>query len=189
MARRHELARRLESLAAREVELVAAFCEGEQCASLAELSAAQERRRRGVPRQRGQAAPAPRRVGEVRDRRRQDQVRHRGPVFTSTPCGAARSSSARTRRSLSRPTPARTRRRRPRACWCSERQRGLRTTTYRCALLTWTPSGGSRAGSASAAAGSGPCRRWGSSTATVARRSRATCSPRRVSAPGRCRTW
>ncbi|KAM0886643.1 hypothetical protein ACQ4PT_029552 [Festuca glaucescens] len=53
MARRHELARRLESLAAREVELVAAFCEGEQCASLAELSAAQERRRRGVPRQRG----------------------------------------------------------------------------------------------------------------------------------------
>lgn len=38
-ASRRELARRLESLAAREVEVVAALCEGERCAPLAELSA------------------------------------------------------------------------------------------------------------------------------------------------------
>ncbi|XP_052148318.1 nematode resistance protein-like HSPRO1 [Oryza glaberrima] len=38
-ASRRELARRLEALAAREVELVAALCEGEQCPPLAELSA------------------------------------------------------------------------------------------------------------------------------------------------------
>ncbi|XP_062226494.1 nematode resistance protein-like HSPRO1 [Phragmites australis] len=38
-ASRRELARRLEALAAREVELVAALCEGDRCAPLAELSA------------------------------------------------------------------------------------------------------------------------------------------------------
>jgi len=40
-ASRRELARRLESLAAREVEVVAALCEGERCAPLAELSASE----------------------------------------------------------------------------------------------------------------------------------------------------
>lgn len=40
-ASRRELARRLESLAAREVELVAALCEGERSAPLAELSASE----------------------------------------------------------------------------------------------------------------------------------------------------
>lgn len=40
-ASRRELARRLQSLAAREVELVAALCEGERSAPLAELSASE----------------------------------------------------------------------------------------------------------------------------------------------------
>lgn len=40
-ASRRELARRLESLAAREMEVVAALCEGERCAPLAELSASE----------------------------------------------------------------------------------------------------------------------------------------------------
>jgi tryptophan 2,3-dioxygenase len=40
-ASRRRLARRLESLAAREVEVVAALCEGERCAPLAELSASE----------------------------------------------------------------------------------------------------------------------------------------------------
>ncbi|XP_006645040.2 nematode resistance protein-like HSPRO1 [Oryza brachyantha] len=40
-ASRRELARRLEALAAREVELVATLCEGERCAPLAELSASE----------------------------------------------------------------------------------------------------------------------------------------------------
>jgi hypothetical protein len=110
-----------------------------------------------------------------------------GSSATSRPTLQATTNGRAHRSSPSPPTQALRCRRGPRAWWSSAPPPGSTTTTCPCAPPTWRQQSGWRGPSASAAAGSGPCRRWGSRTARAPPRSHATCSTRRGWEQSRCR--